>query len=43
MFAIIAADECVTIGGIAGFNKKLKELARSDRERKGGYRTEAAR
>lgn len=27
MFAIIAADECVTIGGIAGFNKKLKELA----------------
>lgn len=26
-FAIIAADECVTIGGIAGFNKKLKELA----------------
>ena len=23
MFAIIAADECVTIGGIAGFNKKI--------------------
>lgn len=24
MFAIIAADECVTIGGIAGFNKNLR-------------------
>lgn len=27
MFAIIAADECITIGGIAGFDKKLRELA----------------